>query len=350
VIAPTATKPARTSVLSRSEVRRRYSDPRRMLVIAVGAAIAAVVVGLIPEYQTYTLGLVALYILPTFGLRVLVGMTGQLSIAQGAFVGIGAYTYGILVVRHSVDPLLAIVCSVLISAVLGALLAFPASRVSGFYLALVTLGFQYIFEQVVSQFPDFTGGSSGISIPPLKIFGSIMTPLNIVDTAIVLVAVVWWLGLQFASSRYGHAMIAVRDNENAAAAAGISIRRYKVLAFTISAACASLAGPFIAITVGYVDPTQYAFLLSVQFLVAVFIGGTEGWLGIGIATFVVFGMPHYLNGLSTYQEVIFNGLLLVIVLVYPRGLTGPISYAQVWLGRGVNALRRRRHSAAGADR
>src|SRR6185437_2647234 len=120
---------------------------------------------------------------------------------------------------------------------LGALLAVPASRVSGFYLALVTLGFQYIFEQVTSQFPSFTGGSSGISIPPLTLFGTTMTSLNIVDTAIVLVAVIWWLGLQFASSRFGHAMVAVRDNENAAAAAGISVRRYKVLAFTLSAAC-----------------------------------------------------------------------------------------------------------------
>jgi ABC-type branched-subunit amino acid transport system permease subunit len=248
-------------------------------------------------------------------------------------------------VKHGWSPIPAVLCAVLLSAVLGALLAVPASRVSGFYLALVTLGFQYIFEQVVSQFPKFTGGSSGIPIPPLDLFGTKMTALDIIDTAVVLVAVVWWLGLQFASSRFGHAMVAVRDNENAAAAAGVSVRRYKVLAFTISAVCASLAGPFVAITVGYVDPTQYSFLLSVQFLVAVFIGGTEGWLGIAIATFVVFGLPQYTNGLATYQEVIFNGLLLVIVLVYPRGLTGPIRYVQEWLVRTFGAVRRRQMAA-----
>lgn len=350
--APVRVGPAK---LTRAEIRRRYSDPRRIVVTAVGVAVAIAVVGVIPSYQAYIWCLVALYVLPTFGLRVLVGMTGQLSIAQGAFVGIGAYAYVILVVRHGVNPLLAIIAAVVVSVLLGAILAIPASRVSGFYLALVTLGFQYIFQQVASQFPSFTGGSSGLSVPPLRLFGTTMTSLNITDTAIVLVAVLWWLGLQFASSRYGHAMVAVRDNENAASAVGISARRYKVLAFMISAGCGALAGPFIAITLGYIDPTQYSFLLSVQLLVAVFIGGTGGWFGIAVASFVVFGLPQYLNSVATYQEVIFNGLLLVIVLIYPRGLAGPIEWVRaqavaLWpRWRGSRPRRQVQNPDTGAD-
>ena len=314
----------------------------------------------------------ALYIgVAAMGLNLLTGYNGQVSIGHGAFFGIGAYTtallmdhqyewLGVSVGHMSFVGTLPVVA--VISFVIGALVGFPALRVKGLYLALVTLGLAVVFPDLASRFVKGTGGTSLVSLSGREVaapdwFVSMFPRLSAQDQwayemcfvcALIGLAVVWAL----TRSRFGRALIAVRDHEAAAAAVGINLARTKVLAFALSAMYAGIAGSLSVLVVQNAsgDDKLVTFQLSIEFLVAVVIGGTATVLGPFIGGFAVVYIQKWATDAFPSKPVVspatFGIILIVLMYVLPEGVVGGIRRLRTWTSRTLRSRRRRAASPA----
>jgi len=265
------------------------------------------------------------------GLNLLTGFNGQVSIGHGAFFGVGAFATAILMDSHAWQFEATIPVAALITALLGVLVGIPALRVKGLYLALVTLGLAVLFPRVIQKYVEGSGGTP-IVRPPRSEFGSLVTFLEddqwkyveCLVIAVVLFVAAWAL----TRSRMGRAMVAVRDQEVAASTLGVNLARVKVGAFAISAAYAGIAGSLSVMIEGSAsasDPT-IAFRNSIEFLVAVVIGGTATIAGPAVGALVLVLLRKYSGDLVEGTEVlapaVFGGLLIAMVFVLPGGFVG----------------------------
>ena len=302
------------------------------LALAAGAFLFAVTsaIGSFDDYQVAQIGIDALAIV---GLTVLTGANGQISLGQGAFVMVGAYGAG-MVLGHTRLPLaLALLVAVVVGAGSGVLIGIPASRLKGPYLAGMTLALAIGLPALPVKFATVFGGEQGLTIPP-------PAPPSGVDPQrwlawIVLVAVLVMLVLlaNLTSSRFGRAFRAVRDDEVAAALAGIAVARTKVVAFAVSAAAAGLAGGLLGLATGGVIPDAFSVSLSIALLAGMVLGGTGSlvgaWWGAALLVYApqwatsVAGRLHMRAGQSSNLALLFYGaVLIVVVLVAPHGIQG----------------------------
>jgi len=267
------------------------------------------------------------------GLNLLTGFNGQVSIGHGAFFGVGAFTTALLMKDHGLTFESTIPIAALLSFVLGALVGFPALRVRGLYLALVTLGLAVLFPQVATKYVHSSGDIALVQ-PKRTDFSSLVTFLNdnqwkyfvSLATVVVLFAVAWNL----TRARPGRAMVAVREQELAATTVGINLAVTKVWTFALSAAYAGVAGSMSVMIDGSANATNPAlyFRLSIEFLVALVIGGTATILGPLVGAAVVVVLQQRTEGLIEGKEVlspaIFGGALILLVYVLPDGVVGGI--------------------------
>jgi branched-chain amino acid transport system permease protein len=304
--------------------------------------------------QAFYIGVAAM------GLNILTGYNGQVSIGHGAFFGVGAYTTALLMdhqytwnflffhVSFGHWPFLATLpASALVAFGVGALVGFPALRVKGLYLALVTLGLAVIFPDFVTRFVHGTGGTSLVSLPPNELVAPSWVPSGIVAPgnagqdqwayynafvfALLGILVVWVI----ARSRFGRSLIAVRDHEAAATSVGIDLARTKVLAFALSALYAGIAGSLSVLVVfqASADKVQ-TFQISIEFLVALVIGGTATVIGPVIGGFAVVYIQKWATTAFPSKPVlspaIFGIALIVLMYTLPEGVVGGAKH----LGRG----------------
>ncbi len=336
---------------------------------AVIAAVAVVVLAALPIYlESFWLqtGLFAMAsIIAAIGLTILVGTAGQLSLAHAFFVAIGAYGYCFLAgeevagvdgpVGLGLPPLLALIGAVLVAGLAGALFSPISGRVRGIYLGLASLGLVFLGQHVLQNATGITGGYRGIAVPPFSLFGFSFS--NTSPDSLVILGVpfgtlerLWYLGLvlvvaallygrNLVRSRPGRAMAMVRDSEIAAATNGIDVVRYRAAAFTVSSMYAGLGGVLMALAFGRIVPESFGFLLSVDFLVMVVIGGAGSVGGAAAGAVFVTALPLVLNhysgslpllaepgsgglGASEFSRFIY-GVAIVAVLLFARdGLAG----------------------------
>jgi branched-chain amino acid transport system permease protein len=310
-------------------------------VLATVAAIA--LLAIVPKWfdSTQTKGWAeAIYIaIAAMGLNLLTGYNGQISIGHGAFFGVGAYTSAILMNDHNWRWLWTVPVVVVLSAVVGALVGFPALRVRGLYLALITLGLAALFPDIVAKYVHGTGGTSLVQ-PPLVTVPSwahafVDEPLKgrfdddqwrywmALTTAVILFV----LARNLVRGRFGRALVAVRDQETAAATVGIDPARVKVAAFALSAVYAGLAGSLSVLVTGVANAnTIGVFQDSILFLVAVVVGGTATVVGPVIGAYLVVYLEHATQGLIAGKPVlspaIFGGVLILFMWVLPNGVVG----------------------------
>ena len=299
----------------------------RGALIGLGALLGAVALCLAGDgYQTYLLGLVGVTALAATGLNVLMGLTGQTSIGHVGFFAIGAYTTAILTKSAAVGFWPALVAAGAVSAVVGGVLALPALRLSGPYLAMITLAFAFVVEHGATEWRGLTGGANGImGMPPVSVAGTELDSRGLAAAIAVVTAAgiaLFWL---ISRSGWGYAMRAARDAETAAAGLGLHTIAIRWTAFVVSAAYAGVAGGLFAPLTGFVSPETFPLITSIIFVLVVIAGGQGTVTGPLVGAAVVVLLPEALSSLAEYRLLLFGALLFVLLLIAPRGVVGALA-------------------------
>ncbi|MTI46467.1 branched-chain amino acid ABC transporter permease [Sporosalibacterium faouarense] len=301
------------------------------------AFIAILLVAILPLIFNFKRGTmtmlntVIIYAIIAIGFNILLGYAGQISLGHAAFMGIGAYVSA-FVSNHLTLPLglhfiVAILLSGLVPLVVGLLLGLVALRLEGHYLAIATLGFGVAIQQVFKEWIGFTNGYSGMRADPIEIFNISFRSREMYFVLSVLVLVLLSIfAYNLLRSKTGRALVAMRDSEHAAQAMGISLFKYKLVAFAVSAFYAGVAGSLYMHLIRFTMPDQWGVMLSLNLLAMVVIGGLasiEG--GIVGAAFIII-IPEIIKGIPVIGEIrslpyIFTGVSMILVIMFfPYGL------------------------------
>jgi branched-chain amino acid transport system permease protein len=295
----------------------------RLLLILLGLALVAALPLVATSYYLYLAELAMINVIVAVGLNLLSGNCGQISLCNASFMGIGAYCTALLTTRLGLPTLIALPASVIVAALLGAALGYPARRLSGLYLALTTLGFLELVGILLEEFPDYTGGIRGLKVPRPEIFGfSFQSDVSLYFFVVALTVGAVIVGYNVQRSRYGRAFDAVRQSPFAAQALGIPLGRIKVIAFSLNAAFAGFAGGLLAGVVGFIDPPEFGIGASIQHITFIVVGGLGSIVGSIVGAVALTALPEALRGVQEYGELIYGVLLLGTLLFLPRGLVG----------------------------
>lgn len=262
---------------------------------------------------TNVLTQVCITLIAVAGVYILTGLTGMFSLGQAAFMAIGAYASGLLVIRLDVPFALAALLAVVMATGIGYLIGYPVVRLRRDYISLVTLGFGEAIAALLNRMTTLTGGASGLTGIPRKVTLSIA-----LVSAIVAIA----LAAFFKSSKYGRQCIALKGDELAAKAMGIHVTRIKMIAFLLSVALTSYSGVLYAFYMSYVDPSGFGWKKSADWVIMVFFGGVNSLTGSTLGAFILSALPQMLRDLQNYRYVIYAVLVLLILNFKPSGLLG----------------------------
>ena len=260
----------------------------------------------------------AVYWVLVAGLNLVVGFAGQLAIGWVSLLAIGAYTTSIIVARGWLSPLPALAAAAVVGALAGVLVGLPALRLRTFYFAMTTLGFATIVTQVALAWTDVTGGGIGIAGPTLP--APLDSQTGFYLFCLALAALCTWMTLNIAGSRFGRALVGLRDAEVAAEAMGISKTHLLVTVFLFSGALAAVAGGLFATLQSYITPDAFTFDLSVLFFIAILIGGRGSVLGPLLGAILLTILPEFAAPLVAWSTFLYAALLLVIVIALPGGI------------------------------
>jgi branched-chain amino acid transport system permease protein len=301
-------------------------------------AIACILPFAVSGYHVFQFSQVLIYAIAILGLNILTGFNGQISLGQGAFYGIGAYTTAILLEKTAVPywatvPIAGVIC---LSA--GFFFGLPALRLEGLYLALATLALALATPQILKfkGFDQWTGGVQGIQLDsPAAPFG---LPLN-TDRWMFCFCLIWTIALLIIArnllrGRIGRAIIAVRDHPLAAAAMGVDTALYKSLIFGVSAMYTGIAGALGALLSTYVSPDSFPVLLSIKLLVGSVVGGIASISGVFIGALFIEFMPNFAGQISkAAPDAVFGMFLVALMFLMPKGAIGALDFAALWLRR-----------------
>ena len=268
-------------------------------------------------YYIHLLETIMIYAIVLFGLDIVVGYTGQVSLGHAGLFGLGAYTAGVLVFKLAMPFWVTVPAAILLTAGFGALLALPALRVSGPYLAMVTLAFGTIIQILINEMSFLTEGPMGITLEKPALFGHKLDEREFYWVVVVLMVLALIVVHRILRSHLGRAFEALRGSPVASDCMGVSVYRYKVYAFVISAGFAGLAGALYAYSERYISPNTYNFELTVLFLLAVIMGGRKSRIGTLVGATIIVLLPKLLDDveLFRYVSVALAVLVLVVAIV-----------------------------------
>ena len=261
----------------------------------------------------YVLTQVCITLVSVCGIYILTGLTGMFSLGSAAFMAIGAYVSGLLVLKLGMNMYLAFLLAIIAAVAVGYVIGFPVVRLRRDYISLVTLGFGESIAQLILLLSQYTGGASRLSGVPRKVnvgFTVIAAALAIALTAL------------FKTSKYGRQCIAIKSDELAAKAMGINTSKVKMIAFLLSCGLTAFAGCMYAFYVGYVGPTDFGWKKSADWVIMVFFGGVNSLTGsIFGGAFLTF-LPQYMQSLNKYRYIVYAVLVLFILNFKPNGIFG----------------------------
>jgi len=292
---------------------------------------------LLSRYQLSILNEMGIAVIGALGLNLLIGYTGQISLGHGAFVAIGAYTSGLLAGTMGVPFIISLPLSGLMAAGLSLIVGVPSLRLKGLYLALGTLAFGFIIEYVLFHW-DLTSGDRGMAVPKIGAAGFFIETERQFFYLIMFFAVIATVvAKNLARTKIGRSFVAIRDRDIAAEAMGISLSKYKIMAFAVAAFYAGVAGSLMAYYQKWIVPGNFDITLSIAYIAMIVLGGMGTILGSILGAILITGIPHgivYLTDVlrSTYPNLsslvvdlklgIF-GLVIVLTLLFePQGLVG----------------------------
>ena len=287
------------------------------------------------SYYIHMIGTIMIYAILLFGLDIVVGYTGQVSLGHSGLFGIGSYTAGVLFMKLGAPLWLIIPASIVVTAGFGALLALPALRVTGPYLAMVTLAFGTIIQILINEMTFLTEGPLGIKIPKPSIAGQQLSEHGFYWLVFALMVISLVVVHRILRSQLGRAFEALRGSPVASDCMGVSVYRYKVYAFVISAGFAGLAGCLYAYSEQYISPNTYNFELTVLFLLAVIMGGRKTRSGALLGAAIIVILPKLLDDLELFR-IVASGLAVLIlvgaIVGVSRKITTPKAMAIPVLG------------------
>jgi branched-chain amino acid transport system permease protein len=293
--------------------------------LALAAVFAVAAPFFLKPYGIYLISLWTVLTIAAIGLNLTVGYAGQVSMAQGAFVGIGAYTVALL--AHAGCPYpIAFVAAGLLCFCIGWVLGYPALRVQHHYLAFVTLAFSTLVFLVLRNEEWLTGGTYGISgiARPTLLGWSTGMPLDFyflsLGALVALAAATWWM----LRSPWGRAFVALRENPIRALSLGLDTRRYTLMAFAIGSSLGGLAGALYAPLVQYIEPNSFALALSFNLLLMVIVGGSGYFFGPFVGALISVLLPEWMRIAQGYYLMIYASLIIVMMAFCPYGLLGAL--------------------------
>ncbi len=292
-----------------------------------------------------TIGTVIFYAIVGIGLNVLLGYSGLISLGTAGFMGLGAYITGYISSTLELNFFLALLLSMAIPLVLGALIGLISLRLEGYYLAIATLGFAEVLRVVFVELEWFTGGFSGLQTQYPAIFENInieffgrQTPKVLTYYLLVVVLlIVLIITYNFINSSTGRALLTMKGSQAAAQAMGINLLKYKLIAFCVATVYAGLAGALYMAFIRSAYPASWTLNLSLQILAVVVIGGVRTITGPIFGSLIVFGIPElvfknvpFLSAIDGLPYIFTGVLIIVVVLFYPNGL--------IYIGHDIKKL------------
>lgn len=317
---------------SRIENLKRISSHPYFGFIVLGLILLLVqslqIAGFLKISLVISIGNTMVYVIVALGFSILLGYGGLASLGTAGFVGLGTYIMGYLT-KNSGLPLIAIIAiAILFAVVIGGTVGFISLRIEGMYLAIITLGLSEIFNEVFKNAVKFTNGTNGFLIKTMWFLGIPLKKDEVYIVISILLVVVMIFTLNIIKSPTGRALTAMKNSDSAAQAMGISILKYRLLAFVISTVYAVFAGLLYMGYTKFTIPTTWTLAFSLNILAAVIVGGPRSIWGIVLGTFMIFGLDNaVLKNIEFFQNnpnisIIFNGLLIVLVVMfYPGGLS-----------------------------
>ncbi|SAL26883.1 branched-chain amino acid ABC transporter ATP-binding protein/permease [Caballeronia telluris] len=284
----------------------------------VAGAVGLVALAVFPvlsgnPYYIHLVETIMIYAILLFGLDIVVGYTGQVSLGHAGLFGVGAYTAGVLFIKLGMPFFVTAPLAILVTAGFGAILALPALRVSGPYLAMVTLAFGTIIQILINEMDFLTNGPMGLKIPKPTIAGHRLDEVEYYWLVAVLLVVSLVVVHRVLKSHLGRAFEALRDSPIASDCMGVSVYRHKVYAFVISAGFAGLAGCLYSYSEQYISPNTYNFELTILFLLAIIMGGRKTRTGAVLGSTIIVLLPKLLDDISMFRTV--STLLAAVVVI-----------------------------------
>jgi len=327
-----------TEAVIRPRVRRL--SRRRTAGWAVGVALA-VIAFFIPLFATpftnLQLSLIVAYGVAILGLDVLTGHAGQVSLGQSAFFGLGAYAtaYGF---EHGWPAIAGLAVAVALAGLIGLLAAVPAVRLRGFAFGIITLALPVVAVPLAVRLESLTGGSQGLATDAVRApaWSGLADDQWRYYVVVVIGALAFLLVRNLLVGRIGRGLASIRTNETMAAATGVPVQRYKVLAFTVAAVCGGVAGWLYLVAVQFVSPDSLQLALSVSLLASLVVGGLRSRLGalIGAAFYVL--VPDVTDKLTPGRSYLVDGVVLLVVLFFFRdGIAGALKLGANRVARAV---------------
>jgi branched-chain amino acid transport system permease protein len=303
----------------------------RFWLAVIGTVVMIAVPEVVPNDYVFRIIISVIIDIPlALSQNLITGFAGMLSLGQAAFYGLGAYTSALLVMKLGVPWPIALLLAGVVACIFGILLSFPCLRVGSDYLTLMTIGFGQIFYIVALNWMQLTRGPMGLPGVPAPQIGPITfnTPNSIYYLYLVISALCYLFMHRLTNSHIGRALIAIRDNETAAAAMGINVAYYKVMTFAFGSLWAGISGSMLAHFLAFVGPMTFTLNESILHMQMAILGGLGSLPGSVLGAAILVSVPQLFKPLYQYQ-VLLNGLIMVILLIWrPQGIMGKSTVAK----------------------
>lgn len=303
---------------------RARSSSSRVALPAFLAAVALLPLALTSRYYLNVMIFAGISVLLALSLNLVMGYTGQVSLGHAGFYGLGAYGSGVLTAKFGLDPWLAVLAAVALSAVVALAIGIPSLHLQGYYLSVATLGFGIILHILFIELLPLTGGPSGlVGIPELSVFGvSLNSDRRYYYLVWAVVGITLLGAFRLVDSRLGRGLRAIGGDETAATLVGINTWALKVQIFVIAAVIASVAGSLYAHYVTFLSPDSFGFMFSIEIVVMVIVGGTRSIWGSVVGAVVLTVLPEYLRVMKDYDVLVYGVIVIAVVMFAPAGIAG----------------------------
>ncbi|MDI6600762.1 MAG: branched-chain amino acid ABC transporter permease [Thermoanaerobacteraceae bacterium] len=293
-----------------------FDTIKNNILIVIALLLALIPVIGVPSYQFYIIERGLQNAIIVISLVILLGYTGQLSLGHAGLLATGAYTYGILVVSYNVNPWIAFLIAPIFTALIGALLGIPSFKLTGPFLVVTTIALGEIVRILILNWEKLTGGPYGLTgITSIISNSKLMFYLILIIVYFISVAT-----SRLSVSKIGLAFKAIKEDEVAAEVMGVDVKRYKLLAFTISSFLAGLSGAIFASLTGYLNPDSFTFADSATFLLMTVLGGMSSVPGAILSSLAVTALPEILRFMARSRMVIYS-LVLLLIIRYSKQLS-----------------------------